>query len=236
MTAALAVVLAGGQGTRVRHILKDLPKPLASVAGRPFLEWQLRYLRNQGFQRVVISTGHHADKLDSFAAATDIPGLKLACVREDKPLGTGGGFLHALRHSGVEDCDALVCNGDSLVLAPLGPLFEQTADAGLLGVRVADAARFGTLRLNEGLLEGFEEKRAGACLVNGGVYFFRHAAIQRFPHKMPLSFEYDVFPALLQTGVPIAVVPCDAPFLDIGTEETLAQADAFIRDNMSWFQ
>ena len=238
MSAPLAVVLAGGQGARVRHLLPGLPKPLAPVAGRPFLEWLLRYLRRQGIERAVLSTGHHADKVAAFAAALSIPGLTVTCVREAEPLGTGGGFAHALAGSGDAKSDALVCNGDSLVLADLRPLFKAAAaaDAALLGVEVADASRFGTLRAEQGLLRGFDEKRPGAGLINGGVYLFRRAALGRFPRRSPLSFEYDVFPSLLAFGARLAVVPCAAPFLDIGTEETLARADGFIRDNMSWFE
>jgi len=236
MSAPLAVVLAGGEGTRVRHLLRRLPKPLAPVAGRPFLEWQLRYLRRQGIERAVLSTGYRADEVDAFAGALAVPGLQVSCVRELQPLGTGGGFLHAIEHSELGQSGALVCNGDSLVLAPLEPLLAQSTDGALLAVEVEDASRFGSLRTRDGLLEGFAEKRPGAGLVNAGVYLFRRATIARFPRKMPLSFEYDVFPALIGAGARIGVVPCKAPFLDIGTERTLAQADAFIRSNLNWFE
>src|SRR2546430_660103 len=122
MKEVFAVVLAGGLGTRVRHLLADLPKPLASAAGRPFLEWLLRYLRKQGVERAVLSAGHHAGKLEAFAASVAIPGMSVSCVRESEPLGTAGGFLHAVRESSDAKSDLLVCNGDSLVLTDLAPL------------------------------------------------------------------------------------------------------------------
>lgn len=233
--APLVVILAGGAGTRVRHLLPDLPKPLAPVAGQPFLEWVIRYLRGQGLDSIVISAGFLADKIEAFAAKHHV-----VCVKEREALGTGGGFLHALAASGQEERDVIAWNGDSLVLADLQPLMQAlqdtTVDAALLAVRVADASRFGTLRVGaDGTLLGFAEKRAGAGLVNGGVYLFRRPTVARFPAKRPLSFEYDVFPSLIASGARIAAVPCDAPFLDIGTEASLAQADAFIRDNMRWF-
>lgn len=237
----LAVVLVGGLGTRIRHLLSELPKPLAPVAGRPFLEWVVRYLHRQGLQRIILSTGHYADKVERFAADLSIPGLNLTCIQEAAPLGTAGGFLNALEGSGDRFSDTLVLNGDSIVLADLAPLLraledEQTCGA-LLGVSVADAARYGTIDVNgQGFLRGFAEKRPGAGLVNGGVYLFRRATVERFPAGRPLSFEYDVFPALLADRARIRVVPCDAPFLDIGTEESLAQAGAFIEDNMRWFE
>ena len=134
----------------------------------------------------------------------------------------------------------LACNGDSLTLADLRPLLKALQDPGvdaaLLAVRTADASRYGSLKVDaDGRLLGFAEKRPGAGLVNGGVYLFRRPTIGRFPTKRPLSFEYDVFPSLIASGARISTVPCDAPFLDIGTETSLAQADAFIRNNMRWF-
>jgi D-glycero-alpha-D-manno-heptose 1-phosphate guanylyltransferase len=233
--APLVVILAGGAGTRIRHLLPDVPKPLAPVAGRPFLDWVIRYLHEQGLDSIVISAGFLAGKVEAFAAERGV-----ACVREPVALGTGGGFLHALAASRHKERDVLACNGDSLVLTDLRPLLQTlqdaSVDAALLGVRVADASRFGTLQVGvDGALLGFAEKRAGAGLINGGVYLLRRAVIGRFPTKRPLSFEYDVFPSLIGSGARIATVPCDAPFLDIGTEASLAQAGAFIRDNMRWF-
>jgi D-glycero-alpha-D-manno-heptose 1-phosphate guanylyltransferase len=72
--------------------------------------------------------------------------------------------------------------------------------------------------------------------VNGGVYLFRRATLADFPAKRPLSFEYDVFPALVSQGRKLKVVGCEAPFLDIGTEDTLAQAGDFIERNSAWFE
>jgi D-glycero-alpha-D-manno-heptose 1-phosphate guanylyltransferase len=215
-----------------------VPKPLAPVAGRPFLEWVLRYLRRQGVVDTVLSSGHLADQIEAFVGQLRLPGMRVISVPELEPLGTAGGFLNAMAATGNEARDAIVCNGDSLVLTTLAPLAAtgSGADAALVGVRVADASRFGTLKEHGGWLKGFEEKRPGAGLINGGVYFFRGTTVARFPRKKPLSFEYDVFPTLLASNACIAVVPCEAPFLDIGTEETLAQADAFIRANMSWFE
>ena len=235
-----AVVLAGGQGTRIRHLLPDLPKPLAPVAGRPFLEWVVRYLRRQGISHIVLSTGHHAAKIEAFAAGFGLDGLTIDCVEEPSPLGTAGGFLHALKAVPDSAAELLVCNGDSLVLADLGPLFASLSapdtDAALLAVTVEDASRFGTVDADAAsLLRGFAEKHPGAGLVNGGYYLFRRPVIGRFPAGKPLSFEYDVFPALISAGARIKVVPCEAAFLDIGTESSLAQATEFIQKNMRWF-
>ena len=238
MSAPLAIVLAGGLGTRLQKVLPDLPKPLAPVSGKPFLEWVLRYLRGQGIERAVLSAGHRAEQVEAFSKTLEVNGLRTTVAVEAEPLGTAGGFLNALKSEHGES-DVLVCNGDSLVLADLKTLFQalKEADAAILGVRVTDASRFGTLRRSaEGRLLGFEEKRPGAGVVNGGVYLFRRETVKRFPAKRPLSFEYDVFPALIAEGAALRAVSCDAPFLDIGTEATLAEAGDFIRKNMEWFE
>ncbi|MCX8013056.1 MAG: sugar phosphate nucleotidyltransferase, partial [Rectinema sp.] len=156
------------------------------------------------------------------------------------PLGTAGGFLHALSASGATGSEVLVCNGDSLLLVDLALLFDAlrdpSIDGALFAVRVRDAARYGTVRFDDQRsLIGFTEKRPGQGSINAGVYLFRRATIARFPDRRPLSFEYDVFPSLLADGARFAVVEVQAPFLDIGTEESLAQANDFVLNNASWF-
>ena len=239
--STVAVILAGGLGTRIRHLLGGLPKPLAEVAGRPFLEWVIRYLHAQGLRRVVISSGYGADQIERFAAGLDAPGMEIECVAEAEPLGTAGGFLNAWRHVPQECSQALVLNGDSLVLASLANLFaaveDPRVDGALLGLKVEDAARYGSLDIDgAGHLRGFAEKRPGAATVNGGVYLLRRRAIERFPSTAGASsFEFDVFPALVAQGLHLRVVDLEAPFLDIGTEASLAQASRFVTDNRQWF-
>jgi D-glycero-alpha-D-manno-heptose 1-phosphate guanylyltransferase len=225
----------------VQHLLPGLPKPLAQAAGRPFLEWVVRHLSRQGIGRIVLSTGYLGDKIEKFAATLKISGVSIMCVREGEALGTAGGFLHALRSSGTDEGEVLACNGDSLVLAELAPVYaaldDSTVDGALVAVRLSDSSRYGTLQIDDnGMLVGFAEKRPGAGYINAGLYFFRRGTIAHLPERKPLSFEYDVFPSLLAAGARIQVIATDAPFLDIGTEPSLAQADAFIRDNMKWFE
>jgi D-glycero-alpha-D-manno-heptose 1-phosphate guanylyltransferase len=235
----VAVVLAGGFGTRVRHLLGELPKPLAPAAGRPFLEWVLRYLRRQGIAEVIVSTGFGAVQVERFAEGLQIPGLRVRCASELEPLGTAGGFLRAWQEvRGARQ--ALVLNGDSLVLAPLAPLLDLAgAAAALLAVQVEDASRFGRLEVDaQGLLRGFREKdpAAGAGRINAGVYALPQSTIDAWRDRQPpLSFEHDVFPGLLATGAPVRVVSAAAPFLDIGTEQSLPLADEFVRRHSDWF-
>jgi D-glycero-alpha-D-manno-heptose 1-phosphate guanylyltransferase len=92
-----------------------------------------------------------------------------------------------------------------------------------------DASRYGRLEIDDSrLLSGFAEKRPGGGLINAGLYFFKRRLLERFPPHVPLSMETEVFPGLLAAGARLAVFHCQAPFLDIGTPDTVRRAEAFI--------
>lgn len=233
------VILAGGFGTRIKQQLPDLPKPLAPVAGRPFLDWQLRYLHHQGFRRSLLATGYLAEKVQDYAEKAAIPAMAIDCVRETEPLGTAGAFLHAAHNSSLSPTTAawLVLNGDSLIVTDyrvlLAELEQDGVDGVILGVKVTDASRFGSLITNaQGELLKFAEKQPGAGVINSGVYLLGDRLLAQFPPNRPLSFEYDVFPSLLQQGAKIKVRAVEAPFLDIGTPATLTQAGQFIESKL----
>src|SRR5579863_4163019 len=211
MDDVAAVVLAGGFGTRVRHLLADLPKPMAPVAGRPFLEWVLRYLSKQDVKRIVLSTGYHSEVVEKHFETQPVAGLRVRCVPETEPLGTAGGFLHAVHGSGEKPRAWFVLNGDSLVFADLAATVAVLADPKCSGVivgrAVTDAARYGTLAVGpSGKLLRFEEKRPGRGVINSGIYLLRNSVLERFPKQSPLSFEKDVFPSLLAEGAAIKVL------------------------------
>lgn len=235
-----AVILAGGQGARIRHLLPDLPKPMAPVAGRPFLDWVVRYWAKQGIGRVVLSTGYLGEKIEAYFQSHPVEGVDLSCVRERGALGTAGGFRHAAVTSGERPEAWLVLNGDSIVLASLGEMSGWLADPGIdgviLGVAVPDAARYGLITQDgAGHLVRFEEKRPGAGIINAGVYLLRSRLIGAFPGDNPLSFENEVFPALIRREARLRVQVCHAPFLDIGTPESLPLAESFIQQNQPEF-
>jgi D-glycero-alpha-D-manno-heptose 1-phosphate guanylyltransferase len=238
----VAVVLAGGLGTRIRHLLADVPKPMAPVEGRPFVEWVVRYLAGAGVRRVLLSTGHMAAVVARHFKSQPVNGVAVQCVPEPQPLGTAGGFLHAAAACPKAERPPfwLVLNGDSLVFADLKRLFLPLADpsvaGAILGLKLADASRYGTLVCGpDGGLEGFREKQPGAGVINAGVYLLRAGLLEGFPTGQPLSFEREVFPALAARKTRLQVVVAEAPFLDIGTPETLVQAAEFLRCNGAAF-
>ena len=235
------VVLAGGFGKRIQHLLPGLPKPMAPVNGRPFLEWVVRYLAAQKIQRVILSTGHLTEMIERHFQTQPVKNVRVSCVPETKPLGTAGGFLNAIHGTIDKPVAWLVLNGDSLAPTPLAQMLRSLdgSDWGgvILGVRVADASRFGTILQNaDGALSGFNEKKPGAGLINAGIYLFRDSVIGFFPDKTSLSFETEVFPTLIAANIRLKVCVTGAPFLDIGTPESLPLAEEFIRRNVDFFE
>lgn len=213
---------------------------MAPVLGRPCLEWLVRYLAGQGVRRILISTGYLSEVIEQHFASNPVNGMHVRCIPETQPLGTGGGFLHAVRASGEAAAGWLVLNGDTFALADLAQgrvALENDSMAGVIYARaVADKSRYGSLVTDaSSRLVRFEEKRAGAGLISAGVYLFRDACVRTFPSHHPLSLEREVFPALTSAGAWIKVLPMATPFLDIGTPATLPEADPFIRENIAWF-
>ena len=236
-----AVILAGGFGTRIRHLLGDLPKPMAPVNGRPFLEWVVRWLAAQHIHRVVLSTGYMSETIEKHFQSQPVCGVTVGCVPETTPLGTAGGFLNAVQRSKINSAAWLLVNGDTLAFATIADAIRELQDEATAGVifgrEVPDTSRYGSLVSDaNGRLACFAEKRPGQGVISTGVYLFRDSLVRNFPAKRPLSLEQELFPALTAAGESLKVLRINAPFLDIGTPDTLREADQFIRQNREQFQ
>lgn len=229
------VILAGGRGTRLKGMFPDLPKPLIPVAGQPFLFWLTRFLAAQGLARFIYATGYQADKIAAWAGNGSMPGLIRQCRQEHQPLGTGGALLHCL-----DLCAewVLVANGDGLVMDGVAALLalrdRPSLAGGLLAVSVPDTARYGSLVLDdEDRVLGFREKVPGAGWINGGLYLFRRNLLEAHRREGFVSLETDLFPQFLRAGADLRAIRLPAvPFIDIGTPETVAQAEAFVRNHV----
>lgn len=230
MEDVTVVILAGGKGTRLQGLYPDLPKPLIPVAGRPFLHWLTKWIASHGPRHFVYSTGYLAAKIDDWASDGSMPGIERRCRREDEPLGTGGGLLNCL-----DICRewVLVANGDGLVMDGIDEILAlrcDRLDGGLLGVEVPDTSRYGTLEITQDCrLTRFAEKIPGRGLINGGLYLFRRDLLKQLARPGHCSIETDIFPQLIQAGAQLKVIARQgAPFIDIGTPETVAQAEEFV--------
>lgn len=222
------VVLAGGLGTRIQPVLGDVPKLLAPIHERTYLDYLLDWLQAFGARRVILSLGHQATRIVDYVTAMPRDGLEIVPVIEDEPLGTAGALRHVRQH--VASDVALVMNGDSWTGADLGALAKAQETAGvpatLLCVKVPDAGRFGQIDTDSaGRIRAFREKipGAGAGLINAGVYAFGPEAWEMLERMPGPSLERDVFQALPPSSL-AAYDAGDVPFIDIGTPESLAQA------------
>ena len=229
--ACEAIVLAGGKGTRLAAAVPDLPKPLAPVDERPFLDYVIEGFAASGaVSRVTLALGHLSRKIIAHCKANP-PALPVAFSIEDMPLGTGGALLHALPRT--QGDPVIVCNGDSLVRIDFNSLLLRHAETGA-GATIAlipapDAGRYGRVSVEGMRVTDFAEKSAGEGpgLINAGVYVFGRYVLESFPTG-PCSLERDLLPRLVADGAVYAFLT-EGPFLDIGLPESYAAAEHFIR-------
>jgi mannose-1-phosphate guanylyltransferase len=219
-----ALVLAGGEGTRLRPLTLTTPKPVMPLAGRPFLSFMLDWVRSHGVDEVVLSCGFMSDAVR--AVLGDIyDGMRLRYVIEEEPLGTAGPVRLA-HDEGLLEERLLVLNGDVLtdidLTAELGQHERTDARATLALYPVEDTASYGVVPTDEdGRVEAFLEKADGPAptnRINAGAYVIeRDGVMDLIPAGRAVSFEREVFPELVGNGL----YGYDAAgyWIDIGTPE-----------------
>lgn len=217
-----AIVLAGGMGTRLRSVVKDLPKPMADVCGSPFLTHLLDFLSSSGVESVVLSVGHMRDSVIGHYGFCH-NGMEIDYAVEESPLGTGGAIREALKH--VDGEDAFILNGDSIIILDLRKMakFHRGNGASLtMAIKpVSDCSRYGAVRLEGHKVIGFEEKGVrGPGYINAGVYAVRKDCFTNLP-GWRFSFENDFLRS--NTEGTYAFISDDY-FIDIGIPEDYMKA------------
>jgi D-glycero-alpha-D-manno-heptose 1-phosphate guanylyltransferase len=225
-----AIVLAGGFGTRLRQVVADVPKPMAPIAGRPFLEILLGSLARKGFARVVLSLGFMAEKIsDHFGAR--FAGMDIAYVVEDAPLGTGGAIRLAL--DACTQDHVFVFNGDTyldLEVQSLEQRWQAKRHQVVVGRHVPDTSRYGRLVVDGGRITCFAEKGiSGPGLINAGCYVLAADALARFPLNQPFSIETDYLVPEVTSAI-VDVFVTEGMFIDIGIPEDYARAQTLLVD------
>ena len=218
-----AIILVGGMGTRLREVLKDLPKPMAPVNNRPFLEYQLRFLAAQGIRKVCLSTGHLAEKIQAYFGE-EFLGLKITYAREQEALGTGGGIRLACEP--LNDKELLVLNGDSYFDMDLNNFYSlhssRAANCSLALRKVDNASRYGRIDLDEqNRIISFREKSDAASpgLINAGIYILdRELYLTHTPANENFSIEKDFF-ARYCGKLDLRGFSFEGYFIDIGIPE-----------------
>lgn len=225
-----AIVLAGGFGTRLRQVVADVPKPMAPVAGRPFLEILLCSLAQKGFSRAVLSLGFMAKKISGHFGSR-FAGLEIAYVVEDTPLGTGGATRLAAEACTKEH--VYVLNGDTFLDLEVEKLEQQwqvNRQIIVVARQVSDTARYGRLVVDGDRIISFAEKGIlGSGLINAGCYVLARDALARFPLNQPFSIETDyLLPEVARATVEVFVTK--GMFIDIGVPDDYARAQTLLAD------
>ena len=214
-----AVILAGGFGTRLREVVPDLPKSMAPIAGRPFLEILLEMLARKGFTRVVLSLGFMSEKIIRHFGES-CAGIDLVYEVESQPLGTGGAIRAALARCLTDH--VFIFNGDTYldIEADALELLWQASRHPVIVVRdVPDTARFGRVEMRDGRVHSFLEKGSpGRGLINAGCYVLPKNALDDFPLGQSFSLETEFFAKYLQR-VRFDGFVTHGRFIDIGVPE-----------------
>lgn len=222
-----AALLVGGRGTRLGALTDSIPKPLAPVADRAFLDWQIEEVARHGFARITLLAGYKAEQIVARYAGKRVLGAEVEVLVEPQPLGTGG-CLRLFREQ--LDDRFLLLNGDTLFSLNLLDLPLHADDAlGTLALRrTAPGGRYGTVELAAGgNVSGFLERNPGRDgPINGGIYVLDRR-IADWIGEGPVSLEADVFPRLAGRGL-LRGALYDGEFIDIGIPEDLDRAQTLI--------
>lgn len=225
-----AIVLAGGFGTRLAHVVPDVCKPMAPVAGRPFLRFIMDQLAAAGFDRAVVADGYRREQIEDFFGSA-YRGMSIEYSPEDTPLFTGGAVKRAL--SRCESDWVFVLNGDTWLDIDFTAMEAAACDVpeGVSSViavkRMRGFERYGTVDVDSGgTLTAFHEKRpCEEGLINAGVYLLRGDALDNMPEKF--SLESDYFERVVGEGA-LYAVECSGGFIDIGVPEDYELAQTML--------
>jgi mannose-1-phosphate guanylyltransferase len=231
-----AIVLVGGEGTRLRPLTESVPKPALTLVDRPFLAYMIEWLAGHGVDEVVLACGFLPDVLRAALGEGERFGAKIRYVTEPEPLGTAGAIRFAADQLGDDLGERfLALNGDVLTDLDLGALQaahrERAATATIALHPVADSAAYGLVHRDQaGTVSAFLEKtgKQEPGEVNAGMYVLERRVLDLIAPGEPVSIERDVFPRLVGNG--LGGLPLDGYWMDIGTPERYLQASWDILD------
>jgi len=219
-----AIILAGGFGTRLKHLVPNLPKPMADIAGRPFLEYLLDDLKNNNITEVILSVHYLKEKIIAHFG-DKYKNIKISYAEEAEPLGTGGAILNSMNSSNYEG-KFIVINGDSFQDLNYTDFFNKNKNCNIAIVlrKVPDTSRYGRVEVDDDKIISFKEKGiAGQGLINAGCYLLdsKWFKLQNLPKKF--SFEAD-FLMQYVNKIKLNYFIAGDYFIDIGIPEDYEKA------------
>ncbi len=228
-----AVVMAGGEGTRLRPMTANQPKPLLPVVNKPIMEHVLRLLRRHGFNETVVTVQFLASMVRNYFGDGEDFDMSLQYATEETPLGTAGSVKNA--QDALQDEPFLVISGDALTDIDLSELVRFHKDNGALVTvgltRVPDPLEFGIIIVDDdGRIQRFLEKptwgQVFSDTVNTGIYVMEPEVLSEFAAGEPADWSGDIFPQLLERGAPLYGWIADGYWEDVGTHESYLKAQA----------
>ena len=227
-----AILLCGGLGTRLRSVVSDRPKPMADIAGKPFLHYLVKMLSESGVRHLIFALGYMGEQIEAYFQSGEEYGLSISYSYEDSPLGTGGAIRNAL--SKVSGENVLVLNADTYFHTDYESLLrEQLKNKAAMTIasrKIEDISRYGAILKDEsGRILRWNEKMSSDQVetprpgeINGGIYVMQKSLIEKIPEGKQ-SLENDCIPAWLEDGLYLQAIPSDGYFMDIGIPEDYAQ-------------
>jgi mannose-1-phosphate guanylyltransferase/phosphomannomutase len=226
-----AVVMAGGEGTRLRPLTSNQPKPMVPIVGKPCMEHILELLREHGLTDVIVTVAFLPQAIRSYFGEGDTLGMSIGYSVEESPLGTAGSVRLA---SDVLDETFLVISGDALCDIDLRKIVEFHKEKGAavtIGLKsVENPLEFGIVVTDEdGRVERFLEKPSWGQVfsdtINTGIYVLEPEVLRHIPTDRPYDFSKELFPLLLEMGRPMYGYVCDGYWQDIGNLDQYRQAN-----------
>jgi len=221
-----AIILAGGFGTRLGDIVQDIPKPMISIAGKPFLEHQIDLLKEHGITEIILAVYHMSDKIKSYFADGGRFGVKITYSEEDFPLGTAGAIKNAAKYI---DGTFLVLNGDTYSHINLRELIDfhnsKNSKSTMVLTKSKEPSDYGNVILNGDKITDFIEKPSkelGRQIINAGVYVFEKEILRDIEENKNISLEKEIFPRLARMNI-LNGYYYEGYFMDIGRPETHAK-------------
>jgi D-glycero-alpha-D-manno-heptose 1-phosphate guanylyltransferase len=222
-----AILLAGGMGTRLQKVVSDVPKPLAPVAGKPFIVYVLDELIASGIEKFIFSVGYKYDSFISYFG-DKYKGCAVEYVVEQTPLGTGGGIKKAMAK--IHSDDVIIINADTIFKINIAEFYDQhkrkKADLSIVLKKVNNVSRYGSVMVNKtNRIISFSEKNTltGKGFINGGIYFFKNDFFTSLNLPEKFSLEKDCL-GKFNLKLKLYGFPSDAYFLDIGIPEDYKRA------------
>lgn len=230
-------ILCGGKGKRLKKITGKVPKPMASIGKRPFLDIVICHLRRLGFKRFILGVGYGAEFIKKYYSKNKIPGVKIIFSKEARLLGTGGALKKAQKF--IKSKDFLVINGDSF--SDFNPrefirsYRQKNASALILLRKIKNSKDYGLVSVNpRSEIVSYNEKisKGRGGFINSGVYLFSRKIFSMMPAKPVFSLEYDFFPSIVGKG--LYGHKGSGFFIDIGTPDRYLKAKEYFLKNKGY--